>query len=292
YIRAEYPESIAIIQEAIEDLKQKKLVGQNILGTDFSFEFKVIAAQGAYICGEETALLSSIEGQRAEVSVRPPDPTQKGLFNRPTVVNNVATLAQLPDILRPGGAAYAAIGTAKSSGTKLMSLDGHFNRPGLYKVEMGTPLGQVIDEMAGGFRIPVKALHIGGPLGGLVPVSAIPRLTVDFDTFAKEGFLLGHASVVCLPETYPLISYLEHLFRFTAHESCGKCFPCRLGSTRGYEMMEKAQHGRYKIDRELLTDLLETMEKGSLCALGGGVPLPVKNALQYFEKELSPFFKA
>lgn len=292
YIRAEYPESIAIIQEAIEDLKQKKLVGQNILGTDFSFEFKVIAAQGAYICGEETALLSSIEGQRAEVRVRPPYPTQKGLFNKPTVVNNVETLANLPYILQQGGAAYAAIGTAKSSGTKLMSLDGHFNRPGLYEVEMGTPLGQVIDGMAGGFRIPVKALHIGGPLGGLVPVSAIPRLTVDFDTFAKEGFLLGHASVVCLPETYPLISYLEHLFRFTAHESCGKCFPCRLGSTRGYEMMEKAQHGRYKIDRELLTDLLETMEKGSLCALGGGVPLPVKNALQYFEKELSPFFKA
>lgn len=290
YIRGEYPESVDIISECIKDLKKENLLGKNINGSGFDFEFKVIKAQGAYICGEETALLSSIEGQRPEVRVRPPYPTQKGLFNKPTVVNNVETLANLPFIFQNSGKAYAAIGTERSSGTKLISLDGYFNNPGIYEVDMGTPLSVVINDLGGGFRKPVKAMHIGGPLGGLVPVSKINELTVDFDSFAKEGFLLGHASIVCIPEEYPLIKYIEHLFKFTAHESCGKCFPCRLGSTRGAEMVEKAQTDDYKIDITLMNDLLETLETGSLCALGGGLPLPIKNAMKYFENELSPYF--
>lgn len=290
YIRGEYPESVNIISDCIEKLRKEKLIGKNINSSGFSFDFKVIKAQGAYICGEETALLSSIEGQRPEVRVRPPYPTQQGLFNKPTVVNNVETLANLPFIFKNGGKAFAAIGTAKSSGTKLISLDGYFNKPGIYEVDMGTPLSVVINELGGGFRKPVKAMHIGGPLGGLVPVSKIESLTVDFDSFAKEGFLLGHASIVCLPEDYPLINYIEHLFKFTAHESCGKCFPCRLGSTRGYELIEKAKTEDYKIDITLMQDLLDTLETGSLCALGGGLPLPVKNAMKYFEKELAPYF--
>lgn len=292
YIRGEYPESVDIINEAIDALRASNLLGKNILGSGFDFDFKVIKALGAYICGEETALLSSIEGQRPEVRVRPPYPTQRGLFNKPTVVNNVETLANLPFIMIQGGNAFAAIGTPKSTGTKLLSLDGFFNRPGLYEVDMGTPLKDVVNNLGGGFKEPVKAMHIGGPLGGLVPVSAIDRLTVDFDSFAKEGFLLGHASVICLPDSYPIVSYLEHLFEFTAHESCGKCFPCRLGSTRGAEMLHKAQHENYKIDRTLMVDLLETLETGSLCALGGGVPLPVKNAMHYFKDELAPYFNS
>ncbi|MFN8152869.1 MAG: NADH-ubiquinone oxidoreductase-F iron-sulfur binding region domain-containing protein [Bacteroidia bacterium] len=291
YIRGEYPESIDAINKAIGEIEQLQLLGDNIGGSAFSFRFKVIRAMGAYICGEETALLSSIEGQRPEVRTRPPYPTQQGLFNKPTVVNNVETLANLPFIMDHGGKAFAAIGTPKSTGTKLVSLDGHFNRPGIYEVDMGTPLRKVIDELAGGFRTKVKAMHIGGPLGGLVPVSKIDELTVDFDSFSKSGFLLGHASVVCIPEDYPLIAYIEHLFRFTAHESCGKCFPCRIGSTRGYELVDKARQSDYKIDRTLFTDLLETLETGSLCALGGGLPLPVKNALRYFDDELAPYFK-
>ena len=223
--------------------------------------------------------------------MRPPYPTQQGLFNKPTVVNNVETLANLPFIMKNGGKAFAAIGTQKSTGTKLISLDGFFNVPGIYEVDMGTPLSEVIYGLGGGFRSPVKAMHIGGPLGGLVPVTEIEKLTVDFDSFAREGFLLGHASVVCIPQDYPIIAYMEHLFRFTAHESCGKCFPCRLGSTRGYEMLAKAQNEDYKMDITLMRDLLETLETGSLCALGGGLPLPIKNAMKYFETELAPFFK-
>ncbi len=290
YIRGEYPESVNIVTEEISKLQNENLLGENIKGSGFAFNFKVIKAQGAYICGEETALLSSVEGQRPEVRVRPPYPTQQGLFNKPTVVNNVETLANLPFIMQHGGKTFAAIGTAKSSGTKLISLDGYFNRPGIYEVDMGTPLSKVINDLGKGFRTPVKAMHIGGPLGGLVPVSKIDNLTVDFDSFAREGFLLGHASVVCIPENYPLIAYIEHLFRFTAHESCGKCFPCRLGSTRGYEMVEKARTESYKMDYTLMTDLLETLETGSLCALGGGLPLPIKNALKYFDAELSEYF--
>ncbi len=291
YIRGEYPRSIAICRNAIEELKQYHHTGQNIHGSGFDFQFKLIVAQGAYICGEETALLSSIEGQRPEVRVRPPYPVHQGLFNKPTVVNNVETLACIPFIIEKGGAEFAKLGRGRSTGTKLVSLDSHFNRPGLYEVEMGTPLSTLINEMAGGFRVPVKALHIGGPLGGLVPVSKINDLTIDFESFSENGFLLGHASVVCIPEDFPLIQYLAHLFQFTAHESCGKCFPCRIGSTRGYEMLEKAYKSDYKIDPVLFNDLLETLEIGSLCALGGGLPLPVKNALQYFGNELSSYFK-
>lgn len=291
YIRGEYPESVEAVQTAIAELRAAGWLGRDLHGSGFSFDFKVIEAQGAYICGEETALLSSIEGQRPEVRVRPPYPTQQGLFNKPTVVSNVETLANIPYIMQHGGQAFAAIGTAKSSGTKLISLDGHFRRPGIYEVDMGTPLSTVIHELGGGFRKPVKAMHIGGPLGGLVPVHKIDSLSVDFDSFAKGGFLLGHASVVCIPEDFPLIQYLEHLFEFTAHESCGKCFPCRLGSTRGYEMLHKARTAGYKVDRTLMNDLLETLEIGSLCALGGGLPLPVKNALHYFDKELEPYFQ-
>ncbi|MBX2971199.1 MAG: NAD(P)H-dependent oxidoreductase subunit E [Cyclobacteriaceae bacterium] len=290
YIRAEYPESIDVIENAIQELYKHNFVGENIFDSGFSFNFKVIKAQGAYICGEETALLSSIEGQRPEVRVRPPYPAQQGLFNLPTVVNNVETLANLPWIMQHGGKAFATIGNGKSTGTKLISLDGYFNKPGIYEVDMGTPLRVVVDDLGGGFRKPVKAMHVGGPLGGLVPLSKINDLMIDFESFAKNGFLLGHASIVCIPEDFPILLYMEHLFEFTAHESCGKCFPCRLGSTRGKEMIEKARTSEYKIDRALMDDLLETLEIGSLCMLGGGLPLPVKNALHYFEDELKSYF--
>lgn len=292
YIRGEYPESISRINAEIAHLIQTGLLGDNILNSGFSFSFKVIRAQGAYICGEETALLSSIEGQRPEVRVRPPFPAQSGLFNKPTLVCNVETFACIPFIIKEGGEKFASIGRGKSTGTKLISLDSAFNRPGIYEADMGTPLQTVIEQLGQGFKKNIKAMHIGGPLGGLVPLSKINDLTIDFESFQQQGFLLGHASVVCIPTDFPIIKYIQHLFEFTAHESCGKCFPCRLGSTRGAELIQKATSSDYKIDKTLLTDLLETMEIGSLCALGGGLPLPIKNALHYFEDELKTYIVA
>ena len=290
YIRAEYPESVDVIEKAVNQLQEDGLVGNDIQDSGFNFNFKIIKAQGSYICGEETALINSIEGQRPEVRVRPPYPAQKGLFNKPTVVNNVETLAALPFIIEKGGSAYANLGTSKSKGTKLVCLDSQFNNPGLCEVEMGTPLSEVINGFGKGFKANVKALHIGGPLGGLVPVGKIKDLTVDFESFSSNGFLLGHASIVAIPETFPMVKYLEHLFEFAADESCGKCFPCRLGTKRAQEMLASAQSKEFKIDRNLMDDLLHTLETGSLCAHGGGIPLPVRNALQYFKKELSPYF--
>jgi len=291
YIRAEYPEATNITQEAIDTLRDLKLLGTNILDSGFDFDFKIIKAQGAYICGEETALINSIEGQRPEVRTRPPFPAQKGLFNKPTTVNNVETLASVMWIVENGGAAYKKLGTEKSSGTKLVSLDSFFNNPGIYEVEMGTPLSTVINEMGGGFKEPVKAMHIGGPLGGIVPVSKIDSLNIDFESFAQSGFMLGHASVVCIPSKFPMIQYLEHLMEFAAYESCGKCFPCRLGTTRGQELFHKAIHENYKINKELLFDLLDTLQKGSLCAHGGGIPLPVRNAFEFFGEEFADYME-
>lgn len=291
YIRAEYPEAVEIVKQAIADLEAKGWIGTNIKGSGFNWRFKVIKAAGAYVCGEETALLNSIEGKRGEVRTRPPYPAQQGLFNRPTVVNNVETLACVPWVIEHGGAAFTELGSEKSNGTKLVSLDSAFNRPGLYEVECGTPLRTVIDELGQGFRKKVKALHIGGPLGGIVPLHKIDALSIDFESFQKEGFLLGHASVLCIPEDFPMIEYLEHLFQFTAVESCGKCFPCRIGSKRGEELLHKARTEGYQIDRALFNDLVETLEIGSLCALGGGLPLGVKNAMQYFKEELQGYFR-
>lgn len=292
YIRAEYPDSVTIINEAIEDLRAAGLLGQKILGTGFNFMLKSIKGAGAYICGEETALLASLEGQRPEVRTRPPFPTIEGLFRKPTIVNNVETLSNIHAILTLGGKGYAKIGTPQSTGPKLLSLDSHFVKPGIYEVAMGTPLQEVID-LAGGFKTKVKALQIGGPLGGIVPISHVGKLTMDFESFKYEGFMKGHAGIVSIPESMPMIEYIQHLFQFTADESCGKCFPCRLGSTRGKELVAKARSdSSYKIDRELITDLLDTMEQTSLCALGGGVPLPIKNALEHFDEELRAYFKA
>lgn len=282
YIRGEYPDSIRIVDDAIQEIKDKNLIGD--------FRFKIIRGQGSYVCGEETALLSSIEGLRPEVRVRPPYPAQYGLYGKPTVLSNVETFANIHWILENGGDAYAALGKGASTGTKLVSLDSFFNTPGMYEIEMGTPLQTIFDDFGGGFKSEIKGLQIGGPLGGIVPMHKIKELTLDFESLNTNGFLLGHASFVSIPVDFPMIKFLEHLMEFTADESCGKCYPCRIGSHRGMEMLQKAQNSDYKIDKVLFDDLLETLEIGSLCALGGGIPLPVKNALQYFQDELKGYF--
>ncbi|MGI9550489.1 MAG: NADH-ubiquinone oxidoreductase-F iron-sulfur binding region domain-containing protein [Aurantibacter sp.] len=287
YIRAEYPESIQSMESArdlwvtfLSDLiKENKLAPLNP---------KIVKGAGSYICGEESALLSSLEGQRPEVRIRPPYPTESGLFLKPTVVNNVETLANIPYILQHGAAAYKKLGTNQTPGVKLICLDGLFNQPGIVEVAMGTQLDEVIYTWGGGFKMPVKALQIGGPLGGIVPISQTKKLTIDYESFKSNGFDLGHASIVSIPESFPMIKYLEHLFEFTAHESCGKCAPCRIGSIRGKELIKEAQSSKASL--QLLKDLLETLEQGSLCGLGKTLPLPVVNALSYFDKELEPYF--
>ena len=286
YIRGEYPKSIEAINGCINELKKAGLLGENILGTGFSFDIYICIGQGAYICGEETALIASIEGRRAEVEVRPPFPVTEGLYKKPTVVNNVETLAAVTGILINGADKFAAIGNKKSAGTKLVCLDSFFKNPGVYEIDMGTPMKKIFNEIGGGYKEPVKAFQIGGPLGGVVPLSEIDNLNLDFQEFSAKGFMLGHASVVSIPKDFPMVEYIHHLFEFSAEESCGKCFPGRLGSYRGKEMFDQVKNKTAKIPLKLLNDLLVTMQKGCLCALCGAIPTPIMNILKYFSNEM------
>ena len=286
YIRGEYPKSIEAINGSINELKKAKLLGKNILGTNFSFDLNICIGQGAYICGEETALIASIEGRRAEVEVRPPFPVTEGLYKKPTVVNNVETLAAATGILINGADKFSAIGNKKSAGTKLVCLDSFFKNPGVYEIDMGTPMKKIFNEIGGGYKKPVKAFQIGGPLGGVVPLSEIDNLNLDFQEFSTKGFMLGHASVVSIPKDFSMVEYIYHLFEFSAEESCGKCFPGRLGSYRGKEMFEQARKKVAKIPLKLLNELLVTMQKGCLCALCGAIPTPIMNILKYFMDEI------
>ena len=286
YIRGEYPKSIEAINGSINALKQSGLLGEKILGTDFSFELNICIGQGAYICGEETALIASIEGRRAEVDVRPPFPVTEGLYKKPTVVNNVETLAAATGILLNGANKFSAIGNKKSAGTKLVCLDSFFNKPGVYEIDMGTPMKKIFEDFGGGLKEEIKAFQIGGPLGGVVPKKEIEKLNLDFQEFTAAGFMLGHASVVSIPKNFSMAEYIHHLFEFSAEESCGKCFPGRLGSYRGKEMFDQAKKKTAKIPLKLLNELLVTMKKGCLCALCGAIPTPIMNILKYFGDEM------
>jgi len=285
YIRGEYPKSIEIVNGAINELKKTNLLGKNILGTKFSCDMTICIGQGAYICGEESALIASIEGRRAEVDVRPPFPVVEGLYKKPTVVNNVETLAAIPCILKFGAKAFSSVGNTKSAGTKLVCLDSLFKKPGVYEIDMGTPMKKIINEIGGGFIKPTKALQVGGPLGGVIPIKEVEKLNLDFQEFTNAGFMLGHGSIVSIPETFSMVKYIHHLFKFSSDESCGKCFPGRLGSYRGKEMFDQALNKSNKIPMKLLNELLVTMKKGCLCALCGAIPVPISNILKYFTHE-------
>ena len=286
YIRGEYPKSIEAINGSINSLKEAGLLGENILGTSFSFDLNICIGQGAYICGEETALIASIEGRRAEVDVRPPFPVTEGLYKKPTVVNNVETLAAATGILIHGADKFSSIGNKKSAGTKLVCLDSFFNNPGVYEIDMCTPMKNIFNDIGGGFKEAVKALQIGGPLGGVVPLTEAEKLNLDFQEFREAGFMLGHGSIVSIPKDFPMVEYIHHLFEFSAEESCGKCFPGRLGSYRGKEMFDQFKNKSAKIPLKLLNELLVTMQKGCLCALCGAIPTPIMNILKYFGDEL------
>ncbi len=283
YIRHEYPAAIERMARAIEEYLQLEPKIHR------RFRFRIVKGAGSYVCGEETALLNSIEGLRPEVRVRPPYPATHGLWGRPTLVSNVETFANIPWILVHGGEAYADLGTAGSKGTKLLSLDSQFVRPGLYEVEFGMPLKELVFDHAGGFSTGVKALQVGGPLGSIVPLGEVERLTIDFEDFQQRGFALGHAGMIVIPDAFPMIDFMRHIFAYMADESCGKCTPCRLGTAKGARMLETASPDA-PLDRRMFDELLELLEVGSLCALGGGLPLPMRNAMEHFREELLPFF--
>lgn len=251
----------------------------------------MVRGQGAYICGEETSLLRSLEGLPALVSTRPPFPAQEGLWRCPTAVNNVETIHTLPLIIEHGGDAYAALGNAKSRGTKALSLNSRVARPGIYEVELGTTLRSVIFDLAGGMAEgeTFKAVQVGGPLGGLLPESLLDT-PLEFEAMADVGALLGHGGIVVYSESDDLVKIGRGLFHFCAVESCGKCFPCRIGAVRGTELFDQMIEDGVTDQRlALLDDLCETMKYGSLCAMGGMTPAPIESLVEHFPQELDRY---
>ena len=288
YARLEYPEARRVLADAVQQLADDKLIGSLVAGSDFNCSITIIQGQGAYICGEETSLLRSIEGLPAQVSIRPPFPAQQGLWGRPTAVCNVETLCNLPWIIEQGGKAYAALGYANSRGTKLVSLNSRVKQPGLYEVELGTTLRQIIFELAGGMAAgeTFKAVQIGGPLGGILPESALDT-PLAFESLQQAGAILGHGGMVVYSENDNLADIARGVMAFCGRESCGKCFPCRIGSVRATELMDQiADEGATSERLELLTDICETMKTGSLCAMGSMTPSAVESVMTYFSAEL------
>ena len=283
YVRAEYPQAQKIIKQAITEFENT----QAYQNTQFSV--RMIVGAGSYVCGEETALLNSIEGLKPEVRTRPPYPAQQGLFSQPTLISNVETFAAIPWILKNSGSDFASMGTDKSTGSKLLSLDHGFKRPGVYEVNMGESLSKLIYDFAGGFSTDSKAIQVGGPLGSIVPVNKIADLNIDFESFDNNGFLLGHAGIIAIPDSFPIIDFMRHIFEFMADESCGKCLPCRLGTRKGSDMLRGASQ-QSPVDGIAFNDLLDVLQQTSLCGLGSGLPLPVRNMMTYFSDELSDFF--
>ncbi|MGE4160071.1 MAG: NADH-ubiquinone oxidoreductase-F iron-sulfur binding region domain-containing protein [Planctomycetota bacterium] len=287
YVRHEYPRSTSVLTEAVNEAREAGLIGHHILGSTFSCEVRVVRGQGAYICGEETSLLRSLEGLPAQVSIKPPFPAVQGLFGMPTVVNNVETLANFPWIITHGGSAYAALGHAKSRGTKVVSVNSLVKRPGLYEVPLGITLRTILFDLCGGMKdgSQFRAVQVGGPLGGIFPESLLDT-PLDFEAFGAAKGLLGHAGIVVFDDQTDLIRIGRNLMKFCAVESCGKCFPCRLGSVRGTELLDKVLEGRgVRSDMTLLAELCETLKYGSLCALGGAIPTPIENLMEYFPEE-------
>jgi formate dehydrogenase iron-sulfur subunit len=290
YCRSEYPHAIAALNEAIAAARAAGLLGMKLAGSPHAFDIEVRIGAGAYVCGEETALLDSLEGKRGMVRAKPPLPAHKGLFGRPTVINNVLSLAAVPYILAAGAQAYADYGVGRSRGTMPLQIAGNVRHGGLYETAFGLALGEIVDEIGGGTASgrPVKAVQVGGPLGAYFP-RALFDTPFDYETFAARDGLIGHAGIVVFDDTADMASQAKFAFEFCAIESCGKCTPCRIGSTRGVETVEKIMAGEnVAANMEIVTDLCNTMKLGSLCALGGFTPYPVMSAITHFPDDFVP----
>ncbi len=283
-VRSEYPRSKPALDAEIERARAAGLLGERILGSPFSFDVTVIEGAGSYVVGEETALLSCLQGLRGAVSARPPFPAQRGVHGMPTVVNNVETLCNIPFIARAGSAAYRALSPEDATpGSKLVCFNERFTRPGAYEVPFGMSVRQLCEDVAGGLRDgrEIKALQIGGPLGGILPASLLDT-AFDFDALAAEGCMVGHGGIVAFDDETDMHDVARHLLHFGAAESCGKCFPCRIGLRRAHAMFANGD----TVDRANLESLLETLELGSLCAHGGGMPAPIRSLITHFPDEL------
>jgi NADH:ubiquinone oxidoreductase subunit F (NADH-binding)/NADH:ubiquinone oxidoreductase subunit E len=281
--RSEYPLAKPTLEAAAAIARAAGNLGEDIDGSGFDFDVTVIEGAGSYVVGEETALLACIEGRRGTVSARPPFPAVRGLYGRPTVVNNVETLSNIPFIALHGADAYRALSPGATPGSKLVCFNERFARPGVYEVPFGVSMRWLCEELAGGMRDGhmIKALQIGGPLGGILPGWRLDA-RLDFDQLAAEGCMVGHGGIVGFDETADMRALATHLLRFGADESCGKCIPCRIGLKRAHEMFEDDG----PVDRERLGQLLDTLDIGSLCAHGGGISAPLRSLLRHFADEL------
>jgi formate dehydrogenase iron-sulfur subunit len=296
YLRSEYPVAARVLNEALADARKAGALGANVRGSGKAFDIEVFIGAGAYICGEETSLLNSLEGKRGEVRAKPPLPALEGLFGKPTLVHNVISLCSVPAILEKGAAFYRDYGMGKSTGTMPFQIAGNVKHGGLYETAFGVTLGQLVNEIGGGSASgrPVRAAQIGGPLGAYLP----PRLfdlKMDYETMAANGAGVGHGGIVIYDDSVNLLEQARYAFEFCVEESCGKCTPCRIGSVRGVETVDRIKDG---VEREhnlkVLSDLCELMVDGSLCAMGGMTPIPVQSAVKHFPEDfgIKPALKA
>ena len=287
YVRAEYPLAIKRLLLAIEAAQERKLLGERILGSGFSFHVHVKEGAGAFVCGEETALMASIEGKRGMPSIRPPFPAERGLWGAPTNINNVETLGNVPAILRMGGAEYARIGTEKSKGTKVFALAGKIKNGGMIEVPMGITLREVIYDIGGGIQggREFKAVQLGGPSGGCIPASLLD-VQVDYDSLTATGAIMGSGGMVVMDEATCMVDVARYFLSFTQSESCGKCTFCRMGTKRMLEILERITAGKGEMqDIERLEELAHKIRVSSLCGLGQTAPNPVLTTLKYFREE-------
>jgi formate dehydrogenase iron-sulfur subunit len=289
YIRSEYPDAIVTMKEAIALAVAEKWLGQNIQGTDKSFDLEVRRGAGSYICGEETAMLESIEGRRGMVRAKPPIPALVGLFGKPTVINNVLSLAAIPYILAHGGAAYKNYGMGRSRGTLPFQLAGNIKHGGLIEKAFGITLNVLINDYGGGTHSgrPIRAVQVGGPLGSYLPADRL-NVEMDYEALSAVGAMVGHGGIVVFDDRVNMAQQARFAMEFCAVESCGKCTPCRIGSTRGAETIDKIVAGEnVAANLTLLEDLCQTMTDGSLCAMGGLTPMPVMSAVKSFPEDFS-----
>jgi formate dehydrogenase iron-sulfur subunit len=287
YIRSEYPHAIAKMKQAIARAEAARFLGDNIQGSGKSFSLVVRTGAGAYICGEETSMLESLEGKRGMIRPKPPIPALEGLFGKPTIINNVLSFAAVPDILAKGAAFYKNYGMGRSRGTLPFQLAGNIKHGGLVEKAFGITLRQLLEDFGGGTHSgrPARAIQVGGPLGSYVPASQFD-LPMDYETFAANGAMVGHGGIVVFDETVDMARQARFAMEFCAIESCGKCTPCRIGAVRGVEVIDRIIAGIER-DKNLLVldDLCQTMVEGSLCAMGGLTPMPVQSAIKHFPED-------